>query len=298
MSFKLHFEKKGLIHSGRIFSGLFMISLGVLFLLKNLKLLNFSIFHFALTYWPLFLVLIGLSMVLRSKFLSFIFVIILIVALTSHFYLGQDFEKRVFVKTEALDSRLNTMDLDLNFGAGELNIGKGRADELIRYSIETYDSINPDYYYTRSSGVANVFVSRNFKDNIVTIGKGNDIWNVNLTAQTMNNLDLNFGAVDADIDLRGINVNLLDIDCGASDVEITFDRFPTIATIGSGASSFTFRFPKGYSVKIISEGGLVNNDLMGFTKKDGVFYSSDFSEDEYIEIDINSGVSDFSATFY
>ena len=53
-------------YQGRIFSGLLIIAAGVIFLLANMDKLDFG--DFISTYWPMILILIGLSHLLTSGF--------------------------------------------------------------------------------------------------------------------------------------------------------------------------------------------------------------------------------------
>ena len=53
-------------YQGRIFSGLVIIAIGVIFLLVNMDRLDFG--DFVSTYWPMILILIGISHLLTSGF--------------------------------------------------------------------------------------------------------------------------------------------------------------------------------------------------------------------------------------
>ena len=53
-------------YQGRIFSGLLIIAVGVIFLLANMDKLDFG--DFISTYWPMILILIGISHLLTSGF--------------------------------------------------------------------------------------------------------------------------------------------------------------------------------------------------------------------------------------
>ncbi len=53
-------------HSNRIFGGIVLVIFGVLFLARNMGYIDLH--HAVRTYWPIFLILIGLNIVVRSYF--------------------------------------------------------------------------------------------------------------------------------------------------------------------------------------------------------------------------------------
>ena len=124
-------------------------------------------------------------------------------------------------------------------------------------------------------------------------------WDVELSSDVEYDLELNYGAVEADLDLSGLQVENLDMDIGVTGTEIKFARYPTDVVISTGASSIDMRFPEGYPVRIEVDSGITSIELSGFSKKDDVYFSPGFDDElEPITIEIDAGVSCITGSFY
>jgi len=113
-------------------------------------------------------------------------------------------------------------------------------------------------------------------------------------------LDIDFGAAELDVDLRGLLVRSLDIDTGASDSHIIFGSYPTSVEINTGASSVEFEFPSNMHVIFDYDGGASSIDLDGFYKEDSIWYSDGFDNSslDVISINIDAGASSIDGSFY
>ena len=69
----------------RTFAGTLLIAIGIIFFLKMLGIINFSIWQGFRDYWPIGLILVGLALIFRMKWLavSFLFLTLLFGALYS-----------------------------------------------------------------------------------------------------------------------------------------------------------------------------------------------------------------------
>ena len=62
----------------RIFAGALLIVVGLAFFLKMLGILNFSIWSGFKYYWPIGLILVGVSLIFRMKWLAVVFLFLTI----------------------------------------------------------------------------------------------------------------------------------------------------------------------------------------------------------------------------
>lgn len=135
------------------------------------------------------------------------------------------------------------LDVRVRYGAGELLIRRGEPGELYRVALR-YDSEIFDPVTRYQPGELEVGVERR--------GRGFNIRNteagelrLQLSPDVPVELDLDFGAVEADLDLGGLQVASLDVETGASETEIRFDEPNGTACdrldITMGAASFVAR---------------------------------------------------------
>ena len=143
----------------------------------------------------------------------------LILALTPLGAGAQDWRDMTTFRQRADETR---MDVKVRYGAGELLIRAGEPGELYRLNMR-YDSdvFDPVTRYDRGT----------LEVGIEGQGKGIRLRNteagemrLQLSPDIPLDLDLDFGAVEADLDLGGLQVASLDVETGASDTEVRFDE--------------------------------------------------------------------------
>lgn len=153
---------------------------------------------------------------------------------------AQDWRDMTTFRQRADETRL---DVRVRYGAGELMIRPGEPGELYRLNLR-YDSdvFDPVTEYDR--GELEVGIE----------GQGRGIRLRNTEAGEMRlelspdiplELDLDFGAVEADLDLSGLHVASLDVETGASDTEIRFGEVNRTVCdrlkVAMGAAAFAIR---------------------------------------------------------
>lgn len=151
---------------------------------------------------------------------------------------AQDWREMTSFRQRADESRL---DVHVRYGAGELRINPGTGSELYRLGLR-YDSrvFDPIAEY------------RNGRLEVGVEGRGRGVKLRNTEAGGMDlalsrdvpmELDLDFGAVEANLELGGLRIGRLDIETGASDTELFFsDPNPVRCErleISMGAAAFT-----------------------------------------------------------
>ncbi len=151
---------------------------------------------------------------------------------------GQDWRDMTSFRQRSDETR---MDVHVRYGAGELLIRPGDPGELYRVNLH-YDSEVFDPVVDYRTGDLQVGVEgRNGRVRLRNTEAGE--LRLQLSPEIPLELNLDFGAVEADFDLGGLQVTSLDVETGASDTEIRFeepnpavcDRFD----ISMGAAAFT-----------------------------------------------------------
>jgi hypothetical protein len=124
-------------------------------------------------------------------------------------------------------------------------------------------------------------------------------WDVRLKREIPTALYLETGASKTQIDLRDLQVTFIDLDAGASSIEVTMPSGAgqVEAKIDIGAASLEIRVPDGVAARIRVEQGVsaVEIDPIRFPRSDRTYESSDFaSATNRIDMDIHAGAGKVS----
>lgn len=300
----------------KIFWGVLLILLGILFVLKNLNIIDITwsaIWHL----WPMLFILWGIS-VLPVK--DYVKLALLLIVIAAAFYIvqspdykynwrqdrfhhpwieeGEDYEEYSFRDqefSEPWDSSIEMASLRFDGGAGEFNI-EGSTRDLIAlqaqgraiYSMES----------KKDEGKADVRIS--MKDYHGSRGKNK--MDVSLNPEPTWDIDIDCGAASLKADLREYKVRSLKLDGGAASLNVALGKgYPeTKVNIDAGASDLKILVPEdsGCEVKISSV--LADKSLNGFEKVgSGLYRSQGFDQaEEKIFIEVDVAVAKFEVERY
>ena len=297
----------------KIFWGLLLVMIGVLFILKNTGVLFFS-WHTIWHLWPVILILWGISLIPVKDWikllLSLLTVVITFFAIQQYgpkddhkwnFEWKDDNESSTSdenkvstynnVMTEDFDSLTKYAELKLNIGVGNFKI-KDTTGMLIEVK---HDNDNANYSMTSrkedSLSIIDLslekgeFKDGNMSNNVEMKLHPNPIWD----------LDLNVGAAEVDFDLSGFKTRNVKLQGGASDIELKLGAaLPlTNVKIEAGAASITVRVPESAGCEIVSNTFMSSKDFKGFTKigKQQYQTSNYNASTNKIKIDLQAGVA-------
>ena len=205
-----------------------LISAGVLFLLDNLNVLNVDLWNLW-RLWPILLILAGIDIIFgRRSALGNILVLVftlvvvggvIVVLLTSPDTLGPSSEAgRVETILERVDG-VERADLEVNFGAGRLNIDAlDDSSSLIQGRLDTGSRRHPVWEINRSGERATMtleYPSSTMPFRITGWNEGDD-WDLHLAPKVGYSLDVNMGAGEAELDLSDLNIRDLTLESGAN----------------------------------------------------------------------------------
>lgn len=271
-------------------TGILLILIGVFLTLRIMGMLTFTVGK----YWPVFLILMGIALMMRLRLIATIFFLLFIIfsGLFVMQDIGYDGDKRNV--DGMIDVGVNKVDLNVEFGAGDLDIKSG--SNGIVYNITTSDNFGPEIDWSVADDKGQLSMKRQGRSTFWKSVK--DDWNIELDPSAVYTFDLDYGATDAKIDMRGLKVASVGMEIGATSTELIFEKYPTRFDLSTGASSIEMKFPQGYDVKVKVEGGAMSTDLKGFTKRDGAYYSTGFVGDDFIDVNIEAGATSVDGGFY
>ena len=312
---------------GHLFWAIILIAVGGLILISNFGWIDF---HWSTVWrlWPLILIFWGIAILPIRDLLKYalligviLFTIVFFNKLTepkgwfrwhdnnSEWNFGDEWDKEGDSKsysrnmesqtlTVPYDSLPGKAELILEAAAGDFKL-EGLTTDLVSFSKEgnvgnysmTTEIVNGKNEVTihldKSDG------PRKFTKNEVQIRLNQvPVWD----------LSLDIGAASIAMDLKDYRIDTIDINAGASSIELTLgNKNPvTRVTFDAGASSLKIRVPKDAACEVKSESFLVSRDFEGFTKKgSGLYQSDNFPNGKNkIYIDIETAVSSISIERY
>ncbi len=268
----------------KIFWGLLLVLIGILFILKNTGVLYFS-WHSMWNLWPVILILWGISIIPVKDWIKLVlsFVTVIITFFAVQQYGPKDNHNWNFewndkndrgdndnvtaynnVMSEDFDSLTKYAELKLNIG-----VGKFRISDTTNKLIEVkHDNNNANYSMTAKAEDSLTIINLSLEKGEFNEGKVNNNVNMKLNPSPIWDLDLNVGAAEVDFDLSGFKTRNLKIQGGASDIDIKIGAaLPlTDLKLEAGAASITLRVPESAGCEIISNTFMSSKDFKGFTK--------------------------------
>ncbi len=253
------------MYRGPILFPLVLVVLGFLLLFSNLGYIQFDVWRFVTTWWPLLLIVFGLDILLGSLR-----------------------TRSVKPRTLALDlGAAAQADVSINFGAGDLTIGKAAPGKIVDGTFEgevRYDA-KPDGRVWLKLEPLNWWgwSPRGYR------------WNVGLTDAVPLKLTLDGGAANTNADLTDLKVTDLRVKTGASSTLIRLPRAAgtTTARVNAGAASVKLIVPEGVAARVHSSMAIGSSDI---NRQRFPLSGSDFVSPDYatalnkIDIQFEGGV--------
>jgi len=289
--------------SPNLFGGLLLIFLGAIFLLNNFGYIGWDIWFTLLSFWPLFLIALGLLIMFKSNLLIQTLAVLLIMVLPLAYYVGygplRPFPgmKMPMVNYEnhswsmERESSLRRAQLKLQYGAGKLTVHS--ADKLVDLQAATAAG-RPDVNVNQSSDSAQISIGQGFSPlpffGHSRRGGWSEDWNVGLARDVIWELEFETGATKAEFNLQELKVTRLDLETGAGDVRLSFGDtgMTSKVEIDSGAGSITLVIPESVGIKAKINSGVGQKNLTGRTwQQQGDTYVSQNYEQAQTKLELD-----------
>jgi len=304
--------------ASHIFWGILFIGLGLLVLINNFTNI-FMDWATIWKLWPLTIVLIGLSILIKHKYgkgiISGLAAVVLALAIfasfktATHFFNddininfgdGANHEYGTTEFSETYDSTITYATLNFDAGAGTFNI-TDESDNLIyaiteghlnNYKLKRLDSDSSSIIDFDMGDKAIFRFGKNYKNKVDISLNGKPTWDMNF----------NVGAASMDFDLTEFKTRKVDVDMGAASINIKLGSlYPeTKLSVDAGASDINVFIPKESGCKILVDGALSSKRFNDFKKIDSDNYQTEnFNEAlNKVYINIECGVSSISVDRY
>lgn len=287
---------------------LILITLGVMFLLSNLGMVNWNVWDAIWRLWPVLLVAIGLDILFgRRSAIGALIVVALVVALIggviwyvttqSPVVTGQALTTDRIVQERADAS---SADIQINFGVGQLRLGALKdSGNLIEGTVVRGPGETVLRDWTVEGGVARFRLHSQGVpfDPWPWGGRGNDrLWNLNLSPSVPMELDISTGVGQSTIDLSELQVTGLKVSSGVGETTVTLPgRGRLSAKVSGGIGKLTVIVPQGMAARIDASAGLGGLNIAPgrFVRQGGDYVSANYATaEDRVDLDVSGGVGE------
>ncbi len=267
----------------------FLIGVGIIFLLNNLGILDWDVWYMLGRLWPLLLVAIGLDVIFgRRKGIWPAIGLVLIIAVfasggwlvrtTTGFVSGE-------LHTETISQPLEDAEqanIDINFGVGSLRIDALSGSDALaegtldlagdEYLVQSFQIVGETAHYSLDSEGQQYYPNWFFDED----SHAPRTWDIAINPNVPLQLEINTGVGQSIIDLGELQITGLDINTGVGEVVVTLPATGQFdASVSGGVGELTIRIPSGMEVRLVVSTGLGNTNLVGdFHQTNGGAYTT------------------------
>jgi hypothetical protein len=263
--------------------GIVLIAIGVIALIGQLRP-SFDPWHVLWTYWPVLLILLGVAKLwdhmsnrdnpqrgssswISGTFIAVVVIVILVGLSARH----SGRANPILHSPQSIDLQgATSVTAKIDMGAGQLNVNNGSshlADADFSYD---QDSGTPRMDYSVSGTNGNLDISQH-ENGGVHLGRNENTWTVRFGEVPLD-LNVDMGAGQGDLNLRGINLTRLKVEMGAGQInlDLSGDRKQSFdVDVQGGVGEARIRLPHEVGVEIRADGGIGSIDTEGLHKEGG-----------------------------
>lgn len=281
--------------------GIFLLFLGIVFLLQTLNVLPWELWGTLWRFWPVLIILIGLGFLLvrfNVWLVSGVVLVLLFGCLGIAIWLYEPSSPPGEITqsySEPLDG-LEQAQVEIDFSLGTLTVNSlppgslnfVEADSTVRNADMRVD-------FRRKDSEGKLYLTKE-QGNVPFPSDGDNRYQVRLTRNIPLTLDIKSSASDNELDLSELQVTELRLNMDAGNCKVTMpSSTETVnAYIKANVANLEVDIPDGVAAKIQADINLSAFDINGsrFSKQGDYYISEDFDTAQnriYLEIDSNLG---------
>ncbi len=281
--------------------GIFLLFLGIVFLLQTLNILPWGLWGTLGRFWPVLIIVIGLNILLRryNPWLVSGLILILLFACLGIAYWQYSPHLPAGETTKSYSEPLGSLEhaqIEINFSAGSLNIGSlpSSSPNFVEADSEARNgNMRLDFQSQGGKGILYLSterVNRRFWNEAKTR------WEVSFTRNIPLTIEVKSAASNIELDLSELGVTELqmDIDIGNYIVKMPFSDGTTLAYIKADLANLEVTIPEGVAakLKIDTDLSVLNVNESRFPKKGDYYLSPNFeSAENRIELELDCDLS-------
>jgi hypothetical protein len=262
-------NEKPRYHGLSVFGPFLFIGLGIVLLLQQLGMIQWSIWDIAFRFWPLLVIAVGLDiLVARRSFLGAVAgLVILLALLVGGIYLmGPGPTRGTVISSEKVSYPLegaSSAEYDLNSGAGKIQIGPlpAASASVIEGTLGQTISGSVTADHKLSNGKAVVSIQSNWPRTYVFSRGDEFLWDLSLARKIPLDVRLNMGAGEIIADLADLSPTSVDVKIGAGHLSLGLPSGGDLdvkISIGVGAAEISVPADASISVECTTGIGTCN----------------------------------------
>ncbi len=283
--------------------GLVLITAGVVFLLQTLGVVSWTVGWELFRYWPVLLIAFGVSIILgtRAPWIAVVIIALLLggsVAAAAWYSPSPGPGKQTISELREPLDQTESLEVTINFGAGTVVLADlpAESSSLVEAVFSSSGGSGEAVHSLMRSGDRAELTLERTSSGFLGRSPVQD-WEVRLSRTVTIDLTVDLGASDVTIDLGDLCVNDLDINAGATNLNVILPAAAgfTSADFDVGASSLTIVVPECVAVRIDTDTGLASVDIdeRRFPKVDGRNQSPGYQDSpNRVDGSISGGVAD------
>jgi len=185
-------------------------------------------------------------------------------------------------------------EVGLNMNAGELRVRGADQEALLEASFEYSRERDRPVVDYRRFGDKGTLEVRRARRNSIPFGHVRNRWDLNLSTAVPIDLDIDLGAGQSDIDLRGLKLERVKIDMGVGEMTLDLQgphQESFNVKIDGGVGSGKIYLPSGVGVRVKVDGGLGSIDTRGLIKQGGAYVNEAYGKSAVvIEVEVDAGI--------
>jgi hypothetical protein len=279
---------------------LILIFLGVVFLLNNLGVTDWTVWDVILRFWPVLLIAAGLDLVIgrRSAWGSVAALVIILaiigLSLGTFRHPPEAFSGPLQVGVPVGSADRAQIRLSPAVGYLRLQAGTPTGDDVLHGQVRPFrgerigQSSRPmgsqvEVQVESASWVVVPFITMNFD---------RPNWDLTVSRSTPLDLETSLSVGKTEIDLTGAQLDELRAETSLGQTVIKLPAAAATVDVEGGIGEIVLTLPVGIGVKIQASTGIGSVDVpAGYSQRGGVYYSPNFeSADAVIEITVDLGI--------
>jgi hypothetical protein len=267
-----------------------MICLGAIFLMANFGLLAIDIWSLVLQFWPILLIAIGFDIIIgrRSILLSLLGVLVVIVILVGAVWFSGFSTSGSQITAANISQSLegaSQANVQIDTGVGEIHItALAGGDDLIQGSIPQGSGFDIRQEFSASSEVAEYHLWQTGTTAWIFPAPRNRIrWDLQLNPEAVQNLDLNLGIGQAELDFKDFSIENLQVETAIGNTYLILPAAGDCQVQVEGAiGKLTVVIPQATGVQLQASSGLGTTNVPDDYLRDGSGYRSpNYDQAEY-----------------
>jgi hypothetical protein len=184
----------------------------------------------------------------------------------------------------------------IEMGAGELNVSGG-ADHLADTTF-VYNDANekPEIDYAVNGNEGNLIIQQ--PDNVAVGVNEHNEWQIDLNETVPLDLSISLGAGQSNLKLGDLTLNRLDVNAGASDLELDLRgnwQQDMTAQIEGGVGQLTLYLPQDVGVRIHADQGIGSIHTQGLQENGRAYVNDSYgASDVTLELNVEAGLGEIN----